>query len=71
MASITDIGGLLDASAKAEEIVADMRRASDRTEVGLREIGSSGGVFSNQRIPIVSAGHDTFIHELIARAGGR
>jgi len=71
MASITDIGGLLDASEKAEEIVADMRRRMDRVAAGIAGIGDPPGVFFQiNASPIVSAGHDTFIHELIIRAGG-
>jgi iron complex transport system substrate-binding protein len=72
MASIIDIGGLLDASEKAEAIVADMRRRMDRVAAGIAGIADPPGVFFQiNASPIVSAGHDTFIHELIIRAGGR
>lgn len=72
MASIIDIGGLLDASEKAEAIVADMRRRMDRVAAGIAGIVDPPGVFFQiNASPIVSAGHDTFIHELIIRAGGR
>jgi iron complex transport system substrate-binding protein len=71
MASITDIGGLLDASAKAEEIVADMRLRMRQTAKRLEQKTDRPRVFFQiNASPIVSAGHDTFIHELIVRAGG-
>lgn len=72
MASIIDIGGLLEASEKAEEIVADMRQRMDRVAAGVAGIKERPGVFFQiNASPVVSAGHDTFIHELIVRAGGR
>lgn len=72
MASITDIGGLLEASDRAEEIVADMRRRMERVAAGIAGTADRPGIFFQiNASPIVSAGHDTFIHELIVRAGGR
>ncbi len=72
MASIIDIGGLLDASEKAEEIVADMRRRMDQVAARIAGIKERPGVFFQiNASPVVSAGNDTFIHELIVRAGGR
>lgn len=72
MASIIDIGGLLDASERAEEIVADMRRRMDRVSTRVAGIKDRPGVFFQiNASPVVSAGNDTFIHELIVRAGGR
>lgn len=71
MASIIDIGRLLDASAKAEEIVTDMRYRMDRVAQRLEQKADRPRVFFQiNASPIVSAGHDTFIHELIVRAGG-
>jgi iron complex transport system substrate-binding protein len=72
MASIIDIGGLLEASHRAEEIVADMRRRMGRVAAGIAGTADRPAVFFQiNASPIVSAGHDTFIHELIVRAGGR
>lgn len=72
MASIIDIGELLEASEKAEAIVTNMRRRMGRVAAGVAVIKERPGVFFQiNASPIVSAGHDTFIHELIVRAGGR
>lgn len=71
MTSIVDIGGLMNASAGAKDIVADMRVRMDRVSQRLDKMKDRPRVFFQiNASPIVSAGHDTFIHELIVRAGG-
>jgi iron complex transport system substrate-binding protein len=56
--TIQKIGGILNASARARELIEDMRDRRPRVFI---QIGIS---------PIISAGSNTFIHELIDRAGG-
>lgn len=72
MESVSDIGALLGARKNARQVVSAMKRRI--AAVGNKVAGVSGrpGVFFQIGInPIVSAGSDTFIHELIVRAGGK
>ncbi|MFZ5569945.1 MAG: ABC transporter substrate-binding protein [Thermodesulfobacteriota bacterium] len=72
MDTITEIGSLLDASDRAEEIVGDMRRRIGIVRETVVGAGGTPTVFFQIGIaPIVSVGTHTFIHELIVMAGGR
>jgi iron complex transport system substrate-binding protein len=71
MKSILAIGDILNATAKAQSIVADMRRRIDAVTRRTRRVEHKPGVFVQIGIsPIVSVGNDTFINELITLAGG-
>ncbi|MFP4225543.1 MAG: ABC transporter substrate-binding protein [Desulfobacterales bacterium] len=72
MAAIGHIGRLMGAENRAKEIVADMEARIDEVEAKVARTGKRPRVFFQIGIsPIVSAGSDTFIHELIVEAGGR
>jgi iron complex transport system substrate-binding protein len=71
MQTIQKIGDILNASAKAKTLVADMRRRVQQVDVLVSRIERRPRVFIQIGIsPIISAGRNTFIHELIVRAGG-
>lgn len=71
MASVLVIGELLNASGQAAALVEDMRARIRRVEQTTAQAASKPLVFFQIGIsPIVSAGHDTFIHELIEKSGG-
>jgi len=72
MAAIGHIGRLMGAKNRANEIVADMEARIDRVASKVAQTEKRPRVFFQIGIaPIVSAGSDTFIHELIVEAGGR
>jgi len=72
MASVMDIGKLLDADESAHSLISDMKQRLDRIEARVSKAVSRPRVFFQIGVsPIVSAGSDTFIHELIVRAGGK
>ncbi|MBW1917259.1 MAG: cobalamin-binding protein [Deltaproteobacteria bacterium] len=72
MNSIREIGHLLGASARARELVADMQRRLDRVKSLVAHSPLRPRVFLQIGIaPIVSAGSNTFLDELISRAGGQ
>ena len=72
MNSIREIGHLLGASARARELVADMQRRLDRVKSLVAHSPLRPRVFLQIGIaPIVSAGYNTFLDELISRAGGQ
>ena len=69
---IERFGGLLHAASKAREITADMRQRIDRIKEIVSRTPSRPYVFFQiDAAPIISAGENTFIHELITTAGGR
>ncbi len=72
MAALRDIGFLLGAEKEAGGVISDMK---DRMEKVRRKISGTSkrpGVFFQIGVdPVVSAGSDTFIHELITEAGGQ
>ncbi|RJP86508.1 MAG: cobalamin-binding protein [Desulfobacteraceae bacterium] len=71
MASVLEIGNLLGASERAGKLAETMRTRIDRVEQLAATAGSRPRVFFQIGVaPIVSAGSDTFIHELIQKAGG-
>ncbi|MFP3867224.1 MAG: ABC transporter substrate-binding protein, partial [Desulfobacteraceae bacterium] len=72
MNSILEIGDLLGASTPAQELVADMQHRLDRVQSLVAQSPHRPRVFLQIGIaPIVSAGSNTFLDELIARAGGQ
>ena len=72
METILDIGGLLAASEKAGLLVESMRLRIAHIKARMDNIDNRPRVFFQIGIsPIVSIGTDTFIHELIVRAGGQ
>ena len=69
---VSGLGVLLDAEDKAGEITGEMqRRISKVKKKLLGKVSRPGVFFQIDAEPIVSAGRDTFIHELITTAGGR
>ena len=71
MRAIDHIGQLMGAEKRADEIMADMAARIAKVESKVAQTGKRPRVFFQIGIaPIVSAGSDTFIHELIVKAGG-
>lgn len=71
ISSVLDIGMLLNATGRAENLVADMQNRIRRVEKMTAAASAKPRVFFQIGIsPIVSVGSDTFIHELIEKAGG-
>jgi len=72
MQSIREIGELLGASDQAQRLVADMQRRLDQIKALVTKHPDRPKVFLQIGIsPIVSAGSNTFLDELISRAGGQ
>ncbi|MBW2635163.1 MAG: cobalamin-binding protein, partial [Deltaproteobacteria bacterium] len=72
MRTLVRVGGLLHAEDKAEDIVADMRKRISRVDAMVAYVQKRPRVFFQIGVaPIVSIGSDTFIHELVVRAGGK
>ncbi|MBU3914829.1 cobalamin-binding protein [bacterium] len=72
MESIRSIGSLLDSSRQADVLIGDLTRRIEIVKERVADADKRPGVFFQIGItPIVSAGSDTFIHELIELAGGR
>lgn len=70
--TILNIGGLLNADAKAKELAQNMRSRIQHVRSLVSKAENKPGVFFQIGIsPIVSVGTDTFIHELIGLAGGK
>jgi len=70
--TILQLGRLLGADQKAHAIVSDMRTRMDRVKSRVATISHKPRVFFQIGVsPIVSAGTQTYIHELIVMAGGR
>jgi iron complex transport system substrate-binding protein len=71
MAAVVHVGRVMGREEKAREIAADMRWRIQKVESRSAEAETRPRVFFQIGIaPIVSAGSDTFIHELITKAGG-
>jgi iron complex transport system substrate-binding protein len=69
--TIQRIGSILNASARAKALVDDMRNRMQQVDSLVSRIDRRPRVFIQIGIsPIISAGSNTFIHELIVRAGG-
>ncbi len=72
MKSLQDMGSLLGVPVEAEKVAAGMKKRLENVEKRISGISRRPGVFFQIGVdPIVSAGSDTLIHELVARAGGR
>ena len=72
MDSMLRIGELLQARKQAQQFVQGMRRRIQAVESRVARTDHRPGLFLQIGVsPIVSAGTNTFIHELILRAGGR
>ena len=70
--TILEIGSLLNADNKARTLVASMQYRIQQVNSLIARITYRPRVFFQIGIsPIISAGTDTFIHELIVRAGGK
>jgi iron complex transport system substrate-binding protein len=70
--TILEIGSLLNADAKAKTLVASMQYRIRQVNSMVAQVTYQPRVFFQIGIsPIISAGTDTFIHELIVRAGGK
>lgn len=71
MSSVLAIGMLLNASDRAENLVAGMKTRIRRVEKMAATASTKPRVFFQIGVsPIVSVGSDTFIHELIEKSGG-
>ena len=72
MQTLTAIGDLLDVKERADAIVSSMQARIAKIEETVSRADTQPGVFFQIGIsPIVSVGTQTFIHELIVKAGGR
>ncbi len=70
--TIREVGRLFDAEARAEELACDMHSGIGRVKSRVAKVEDHPGVFFQIGVsPIVSAGSNTFINELITTAGGR
>lgn len=71
METVSEIGKLLNANQQAKEIIKTMRFRIKTISDQIQNTDHKPKVFFQIGIsPIVSAGNDTFIHELIVMAGG-
>jgi iron complex transport system substrate-binding protein len=72
MDTMSRIGGLLRAGKEAEKLVTSMRHRIQAVESLVAKTDNRPGLFFQIGVsPIVSVGTNTFIHELIVRAGAR
>jgi iron complex transport system substrate-binding protein len=72
MQTITDIGQILGAEQRAGEVVSDMHQRMAGVSKKVDSVSDRPGVFFQIGVdPIVSAGSNIFINELIQKAGGR
>jgi iron complex transport system substrate-binding protein len=72
MKTIIEIGILLGTEKKADELVVNMKTRIEHVDALVSKTTHRPGVFFQIGLsPIVSVGTDTFINELIERAGGR
>jgi len=72
METLGRLGGLLHAEDKADKVIAGMRKRIERVDAAVAQSQYRPRVFFQIGVaPIVSVGTDTFIHELIVRAGGK
>lgn len=70
--TVLELGKILNAPEKAALVVEEMNRRVKRVQVLVNSVTERPRVFFQIGIkPIISAGSDTFIHELIELAGGR
>jgi iron complex transport system substrate-binding protein len=72
LATILEIGAILNAGHRAKTLTTSMRSRIQRVKSRIAQVNYRPRVFFQIGIsPIVSAGTDTFIHELIEIAGGK
>jgi len=72
METLDRIGGLLNAEDEADRIVKDMRARISKVDRKVSQTEYRPRIFFQIGVsPIVSIGSETFIHELIVRAGGK
>ena len=72
METLERLGSLLHAEDKADQVVTGMRKRIERVDHAVANSAYQPRVFFQIGVaPIVSVGTDTFIHELIVRAGGK
>lgn len=70
--SIYDIGVILNTVEKADDIVRGMRQRIEQVSSLVAQAAYAPRVFFQiGRMPVVSVGSDTFIHELIVLSGGK
>lgn len=71
MKSLEEIGALLNAENRARSLILEIQSRIQRVKSGVEKSNRRPRVFFQIGIsPIVSAGTDTFIHEMIVLAGG-
>ena len=72
METLDRLGSLLHAEAQAGQVIASMRRRIELVDTAVAKSQYRPRVFFQIGVaPIVSVGANTFIHELIIRAGGK
>ena len=70
--TVLEVGQLLNATTKAQHLANEMRARIERVKLRVAGTGGHPRVFFQiGTAPIVSAGTNTVIHELIAAAGGQ
>jgi iron complex transport system substrate-binding protein len=69
--SIRDLGEVTDAKAKATEIAAEMERRIGSVESRVKDLPKPRVFYVLQTGPLITAGRDTFINDLINLAGGQ
>ncbi len=71
MSTVTEVGSILNAETRAYELVSDMRSRINRIKsIVLKSINKPKVFFQIGISPIVSAGNNTFLNELIKLSGG-
>lgn len=71
IAVVEELGGLLHAGDRAADLVRDMRQRIDRVQSLVARTEYRPKVFLQiDAAPIISAGDNTFVHELVTMAGG-
>jgi iron complex transport system substrate-binding protein len=68
--SISALGALLDQSQRADKLVGDLRARAARVEEALKTAKPVRVFYQVSREPLYTAGRDSFITDLIRRAGG-
>jgi iron complex transport system substrate-binding protein len=68
--SINALGALLDQQPRADKLVSDLRSRAARVEEALRTARPVRVFYQVSREPLYTAGRDSFITDLIRRAGG-
>jgi len=69
--SITDLGEVLDERQRAQDLVGSLRQRAQAVEKAVAGEKSVKVLFVVQYEPLITAGRDTFIADVIRRAGGK